>query len=259
MFLWDFCKLVTSICRFRHVFDAFLMILDSGENCVRSVLWHFRWFFSSCWATLARALSVPSRSSVLGARNCTAEGYEPVCALLKCAFFSIFPAFFVFSEARFEHGRFPCKGGREMAGKFPTTFAVSSNRPSALWASQPSLLSCSLPSTFVLHFPSCFPVFPQFFLFSPFSLLPFFLFFQFSSNFSSPPPIFSFFQRFLVKATRLHVTPLSAMCFVRHLPHIWRDTLWKCIFAYFSAFLGTFKKTGSYWMKRQKRKLFAFT
>ena len=49
------------------------MILDSGENCVRSVLWHFRWFFRSCWANLGRALSVPGRSFVLGARNCTAE------------------------------------------------------------------------------------------------------------------------------------------------------------------------------------------
>ena len=156
----------------------------------------------------------------LVARNCTAEGYEPVCALLKCAFFEIFPHFLFFLR-RFEHGRFSCKGGREMAGKFPTTFAVSSNRPSALWASQPSLLSCSLPSTFVLHFPSCFPFFLQCFLISPFSLLPSFFpcFPHFSSNFPSPPPIFRFFQRFLVKATRLHVTPLSAMCFVRHLPH----------------------------------------
>ena len=75
------------------------MILDSGENCVRSVLWHFRWFFRSCWATLARALSVPGRSFVLGARNCTAEGYEPVFALLKFAFFLFFPHFLSFSEA----------------------------------------------------------------------------------------------------------------------------------------------------------------
>ena len=169
------------ILSFFQCFDVFLMILDSGENCVRSVLWHFRWFFRSCWATLARALSVPSRSFVLGARNCTAEGYEPVCALLRCAFFRFFPHFLFFPR-RFEHGRFLCKGGREMAGKFPTTFAVSSNRPAA----QPFLLSCSLPSSFVLHFPSCFPFFPQFFLFSPFSLLPSFFhcfFPQFSSNF----------------------------------------------------------------------------
>ena len=128
------------------------MILGSGENCVRSVLWHFRWVFRSCWATLARALSVPGRSFVLGARNCTAEGYEPVCALLKCAFFRFFPQFLSFFPKRFEHGRFSCKGGRYMAGKIPTTFATSCNRPSALWASQPSLFSCPLISTFVLQF-----------------------------------------------------------------------------------------------------------
>ena len=34
----------------------------------------FGGFFRSCWANIARALSVPGRSFVLGARNCTAEG-----------------------------------------------------------------------------------------------------------------------------------------------------------------------------------------
>ena len=141
-----------------------------------------------------------------------------------------------------------CKEMERYAGKIPTTFATSCNRPSALWASQPSLLSCSLLSTFLLRFTSLFSFFLQCFLSSPFSLFPsfFFTFFpQFSSNFPSPPLTSRFFQRFLVKATRLHVTPLSAMCSTRHLPHTGRDTLWKMIFAYFSAFLGTFKKTGS--------------
>ena len=112
----------------------------------------FGGFFGSCWATLARALSVPGRSFVLGARNCTAEGNEPVFALLKFAFFLFFPHFLSFPK-RFEHGRFSCKGGRDMASKIPTMFAISCNRPSALWASQPSLLSCSLLSTFLLRFP----------------------------------------------------------------------------------------------------------
>ena len=107
----------------------------------------------------------------LVAINCTAEGYEPVCALLKCAFFRFF-LHFCFFPRRFEHGRFSCKGGRDMAGKIPTTFATSCNRPSALWASQPSLLSCSLLSTFLLRFTSLFSFFLQCFLFSPFSLFP---------------------------------------------------------------------------------------
>ena len=59
----------------------------------------FRWIFRSCWANLARALSVPGRSFVLGASNCTAEGDELVCALLKCAFFVLFYRIFVFSSA----------------------------------------------------------------------------------------------------------------------------------------------------------------
>ena len=189
---------------------------------MRSVLWHFRWFFRSCWANLARALSVPGRSFVLGARNCTAEGYEPVWALLKCAFFLDFPHIFCFFFLRrFEHGRFSCKGGRDMAGKFPTTFCgIVCNRPAA----QPSLLSFFYPFLF-----SSLSPFSHFSLCSHFSLLPSFFFSpffpQFSSNFHSPPLILRVFHRFLVKATRLHVTPLSAMCFVRHLPHTRRDTL----------------------------------
>ena len=87
-----------------------------------------------------------------------------------CIFFEFFPHFFVFSEAGFEHGRFSCNGGRDMAGKIPTTFAISCNRPSALWASQPSLLSCSLLSTFLLRFSSLFLFFsPIFSLFRQFS------------------------------------------------------------------------------------------
>ena len=83
----------------------------------------------------------------------------------------------------------------------------------------------NLPFSLVLSFPPFssasppFSLFLQCFLFSPFFPLPFsfFTFFpQFSSNFPSPPLTSRFFQRFLVKATRLHVTPLSAMCTTRH-------------------------------------------
>ena len=176
--------------------------------------------FRSCWANLARALSVPGRSFALVASNCTAKGYEPVCALLKCAFVSIFLAFLCFFPRRFEHGRFSRKGGRDMAAKIPTTFAASCNRPSALWASQLSLLSCSLLSTFVLHF-SPFSLF--FFNFSSFhlSLFPSFLLFPFfpqvSSIFPSLPLIFCFFPCFSAKATRLSVTSLPTLCPARHL------------------------------------------
>ena len=66
------------------------------------------------------------------------------------------------------------QGGRDMAGKIPTTFATSCNRPSALWASQPSLFSCLLISTFVLQFSLFSLFFSNFSSFHPFpSSLPF--------------------------------------------------------------------------------------
>ena len=108
-----------------------------------------------------------------------------------------------------------------MAGKIPTTFATSCNRPSALWASQPSLLSSSLLSTFLLRFTSLFSFFLQFFFFSPLSLLPSLLlspfFPQFSSIFPSSPLTSRFFQHFLVKPTCLSVTSLPTLCPARHL------------------------------------------
>ena len=136
---------------------------------------------------------------------------------------------------------------------------VTGLRPSGL-PNLPFSLVLS-PPPFVLHFPSCFPFFLQFFLFSPFSLLPpFFAFFStLFQHFSFTSSNFQLFPAFFGQSDRLHVTPVSAMCPTRHLPHTGRDTLWKMMFAYFSAFLGTFKKTGSYLVKRQKRKVFAFT
>ena len=150
----------------------------SGENFVRSVLWHFRCFFRSCWGQSCTIVVCP-RSFLCA--------WLPEIALLRACraddfgwfghgvhFSRFFPAFFCFF-----------RGGSNMAGKIPTMFAVSCY----FCPTFPSLFF----SSFLLHFPSCFPFFLQCFLFSP--------------------------QRFLVKATRLHVTPLSAMCFVRHLPH----------------------------------------
>ena len=64
------------------------MILDSGE-AVSFVA--FSVFFFEVVGPLLHELSVPGRSFVLGARNCTAEGYDPVCTLLKCVFFMFFP------------------------------------------------------------------------------------------------------------------------------------------------------------------------
>ena len=80
----------------------------------------------------------------------------------------------------------------------------------------------TFPSLF--FYPFLPPFFPLFLLFSTlFTLFPlpvsFFTFFQFSRNVPSPPLFFCVFPRFLVKATRLHVTPLPAMCPTRHLPH----------------------------------------
>ena len=63
---------------FGHQFDVFAMFLRYFIyfwTVVRTVCGQFRGiiggFLRSCWANLARALSVPGRSFVLGARNCT--------------------------------------------------------------------------------------------------------------------------------------------------------------------------------------------
>ena len=159
------------------------MILDSGENCVWSVLWHFRWFFRSCWANLARTLSVPGRSLVLGCQKLHCRGLRTsVRSAQMCIFLRFFSHFLSFFPRRFEHGRFSCKGGRDMAGKIPTTFATSCNRPSALWLP-------NLPFSLVLSFPSFssasppFSLFLQCFLFSPFFPLPFSFFHLFSTVF----------------------------------------------------------------------------
>ena len=134
--------------------------------------------------------------SCLVAMNCTAEGYEPVCALLKCAFFDFSSIFCFFFRGGSNMVAFRAKVDGTWQAKFPTTFATSCNRPSALWASQPSLLSCSLFSTFLLRFTSLFSFFLHCFLFSPFSLFPslFFTFFstifQYFSFTSSHFPLF---------------------------------------------------------------------
>ena len=95
------------------------------------------------------------------------------CSLCSNLHFSCFVPHFCVFPMRFEHGRFLCKGGRDMAGIIPTTFAVSCNRPAA----QPFLLSFS--SSFLLPL-SLFSIFPLFSLFSHFSPVPslFFTFFQ---------------------------------------------------------------------------------
>ena len=181
------------------------MILNSGENCVRSSLWHFRWFFSqllgqSCTSAVCPRSFLCAWCQKLHCRGLvvlmTLDGSVMVVFFFFFFFFFYFAIFFAFFcfffQRRFERGRFSCKGGRDMAGKIPTTFAVS----------------CG-DSQFFFFFS----------LFSPFPLLPslFSFFPHFSNNLSSPSPIFRFFQRFLVKTTRLSVTP-SLTCVPREAP-----------------------------------------
>ena len=164
---------------------------------MRSVLWHFRWVFRSCWATLARALSVPGHSLVLGCQKLHCRGLRTSVRSAQMCIFAIFPAIFVFFSEAVRTWSLFLQGGRDMAGKIPTTFATSCNRPSALWASQPSLFSCPLISTFVLQFSLFSSFFLQFFFFSLLSLLPSLLlspfFPQFSSFFLSSPLTSRFF------------------------------------------------------------------
>ena len=128
----------------------------------------FSGFFDSCWATLARALSVPGRSFVLGARNCTAEGYEPVFALLKFAFFWFFPHFLSFPEAGSNMVAFRAKVDGTWQAKFQRRLRhrVTGLRPSGL---------PNLPFSLVLSFPPFSSASPPFSLFfsNVFSFHPF--------------------------------------------------------------------------------------
>ena len=152
----------------------------------------FLWYFCEFWDSGEHLLpfgpvKVPFRSVCCGD--------EPVCALLKCAFFVFCRIFCVFT-GRFEHGRFSCKGGREMAGIVPTVFAASCGRSTALSISQPSLLSFFYP--FHLS-PPLLSFFSNCHSFHPFSLFPslfsFFstMFQQFSFTFCHFPPFLPFF------------------------------------------------------------------
>ena len=168
--------------------------------------------------------------------SCNICGDEPVCAVLKFAFF-VFFCDFLFFPRRFEHGRFSCKGGRDMAGKIPTTSAISCSMPTALCASQPSLLSCSLLPSFVLHFSQFSHSFSNFPSFHPFpsSLLFFSVIFQyFSFTFSH----FPLFQCFFGQSD---ASPCDLL--VSNVPHEAQDdeTNATCCERGFCMFLGIFR------------------
>ena len=158
------------------------MILDSGENCVRSVLWHFRWFFRSCWATLARALSVPGRSFVLGCHKLHCRGLRTSVRSALMCIFRFFPHVFGFFRGGSNMVAFRAKVDGTWQAKFPRR--VTGLRPSGL---------PNLPFSLVLSFPPFSSASPPFSLFfsNVFSFLPFpssLLFF--SPFFHSFPVIF---------------------------------------------------------------------
>ena len=91
------------------------------------------------------------------------------CSLCSNLHFSCFFLHFLsFSEAVRTWSLVVCKGGRDMAGIIPTTFAVSCNRPAAqpflLSFSSSFLLPLSLFQNFLL-FSTVFYTFPSSFLF----------------------------------------------------------------------------------------------
>ena len=176
------------------------MILGSGENCVRSVLWHFRWVFRSCWATLARALSVPGRSLVLGCQKLHCRGLRTSVRSAQMCIFAIFPAnFCLFFRGGSNMVAFRAKVDGTWQAKFQRRLRhrVTGLRPSGL---------PNLPFSLVLSFPPLssnslsFLFFsPIFLLFTPFpppfpSLVPFFpTIFQHFSFVSSHFPLFPAF------------------------------------------------------------------
>ena len=134
-----------------------------------------------------------------------------------------------------------------MAGKFQRRlpYRVTGLRPSGL---------PNLPFSLVLSFSSFVHSFSNFLSFHLFhtSLLFFRFFPQFSIIFPSLFHTFRFFQRFLAKATRLHVTPLSAMRSTKH--RILRRTRYvvKENFCLFLGILWHIQKKGPNHVKSQK-------
>ena len=171
-------------------------------------------------------------------------------ALLKFAFFLYFSRFFgVFFRGGSNMVAFRAKVDGKWQANFQRRlrYRLTGLRPSglpnlpfSLVLSPPPLSSTSLP---VSH---SFPNFSSFHLFP--SSLPFFPFFpQFTSNFSSLPSSSRFFQRFLVKATRLHVT-LCQQCAPRGTGYrSERDMLRKCILHNSQHFWEHSKKEGPIW------------
>ena len=185
--------------------------------------------------------------------SCNICGDEPVFALLKFAFFVFFHHFCCcFFSWRFEHGRFSCKGGREMTNIIPTVFATSCSRPTALWASQPSLVSCSHLSSFVLHcsyFLIISPISPLFTLFP----LPFFS--LFSTVCQQLSFTFSHFPLFPVFFGQSDASPCDHLLTEMTGSHKRTRLVVKEDFACFSAFLAHSKKGPNY-VKSQKKERF---
>ena len=156
-------------------------------------------------------------------------GDEPVCALLKCAFF-VFSRIFCVFRGGSNMVAFHAKVDGKCQALFQRCLRYRVDFPAfpSLFLSFPPFSSASL---LLSHYLSFSLFLSLFFLFSKIVQ-------QFSFTFST----FHFSSRFLVKATGLHVTPLSAMCPTRH--RILRRTrhVVKEDFACFSAFLGTFNK-----------------
>ena len=145
---------------------------------VRTVCGQFCGIFGGFFAVVGPILHERCLSQVvllcLVARNCTAEGYEPVCALLKCAFFSICHAFFVFSRGGSNMVAFRAKVDGTWLAKFQRRLRYR------VTSAQPFLLSFLPPfSSTYLPFSHFFSFFPSFHYFSlvP-SFFPFFHIFR---------------------------------------------------------------------------------
>ena len=177
---------------------------------MRSVLWHFRWFFSQLLGQSCTSAVCPRSFLCAWCQKLHCRGLVVLMTLDGSAMVFIFcdfsRIFVVFFRGGSNMVAFRAKVDGTWQAKFQRRlrYRVAGLRTSGL---------PNLPFSLSLPFPpssSNSQCFLQFFLFSPFSLLPSFffsLFFpQFTSNFPSLPSISRFFPRFLVKATRLHVT-----------------------------------------------------
>ena len=101
-FLPSFCRIFDDFVQNFVVFVMFLwdflMILDSGENCVRSVSWHFRCFFWQLLGHSCTSAVCPRSFLCAWCQKLHCRALRTSVRSAQICIFLVFPAFLSFSE-----------------------------------------------------------------------------------------------------------------------------------------------------------------